>query len=213
MRSDGRPTAQEKREAEASAQRAANGGHTNVEALNQKQVEQGGIAVADAHGEVARPASAGAKVTVACKIGVAWLDIQLCRIEDKFEQNMQGGRTVKEAVRVGQVVRLRGTSYPRGTPPDGFPERPEMVGGAALTRGVDREFWDEWVKQNRLNPIVTNGMVFAHESEQHVRGMALETAAVLSGLEPVNPKGDARAPKSSRSEVTNVETSARSGAI
>ena len=143
---------------------------------------------------------------VACKLGVAYFDIQLCKIEDKFEQNMQGGRMVKEATRIGQVVRLRGTAYPRGTPPEGFPERPEMVGNAALTRGVDKEWFDEWMRQNHLNPLVMNKMIFAHESQDHVVGEARDLSKFLSGLEPVNPKRDARIPRSTRSEIEDVAT-------
>jgi hypothetical protein len=166
--------------------------------------------VADAHGQIARPSSAGAKVTVACKLGLAYLDIQHSRIVTKFEQNMQGGKDIREAERVGQVVRLRGTAYPRGTPPKGFPPPPEIVGGAALNRGIDKEWFDAWLEQNKLNPIVQNKMVFAHESEDHIRGQAAELSKFLSGLEPVNPDGDHRIPKSSRpSEVTELETGQR----
>lgn len=166
--------------------------------------------VADAHGQIARPSSAGAKVTVACKLGIAFFDIQHTRIVTKFEQNMQGGKEIREAERVGQVVRLRGTAYPRGTPPKGFPSPPEIVGGAALNRGIDKDWFDAWLVQNKLNPVVQNRMVFAHESEDHVRGEAAELSKFLSGLEPVNPDGDHRIPKSSRpSEVTELSAGDR----
>lgn len=162
-------------------------------------------AVQDAHGSIATPQIAGAKVTVACKLGVPYFDIQLCKIEDKFEQNMQGGRMVKEASRIGSVVRLRGTAYPRGTPPKGFPPAPEMADGAALTRGVDKDFMDAWLLQNRLNPVVMNQMVFVAETDDAVRGRAKDLAGMLSGLDPVNPDKDRRIPKSTRGEITDVE--------
>lgn len=162
--------------------------------------------VADAHGEIARPSSAGAKVIVACKLGVAYFSIQLCKMETKFEQNMQGGREVKESTRIGEVVRLRGTAYPRGTPPEGFPERPEIVAGAALNYGIDRDWFNEWLKQNHLNPLVMNKMIFAHEKLDGVRGIAKETAGVQSGLEPISPKKDPRITRSTRSEVSDIET-------
>lgn len=166
--------------------------------------------VADAHGKVVRPQTAGAKVIVACKLGVAYYDIQLCRIDDKFEQNMQGGRTVKEATRIGGVVRLRGTAYPRGTPPTGFPERPEMINGAALTRNVDKDWFDAWLEQHKLDPIVQNKLIFAHETYDGIVGESADMSKFLSGLEPVNPSGDVRIPKSSRpSEVTELEAGAR----
>jgi hypothetical protein len=200
-------TAKQKRE-DRLQQQAAEAGQSPVEAINEAAIRNPG-SVSDAHGEIARPSSGGSKVVVGCKLGIAYIDLQLCRIEDKFEQNMQGGRTVKEAVRIGSVVRIRGTAYPRGTPPKGFPSAPEIVGGAALNRGVDAEWWREWEKQNHLNPLVLNKMIFAHESEDAVRGAAREMSGILSGLDPINPESDNRITRSSRSEVTNVEPGTR----
>lgn len=166
--------------------------------------------VAAATGEVAKPQHAGDKVIVACKLGVAYYDIQHSKIVEKFEQNMQGGKTIKEANRVGAVVRLRGTAYPRGTPPQGFPTAPIIVNGAALTMGVDRAWFEEWLDQHKLDPIVMNKMVFAHATLDGVTGEAKDLEAVLSGLDPINPKGDARIPKSSRpGEVLEIEAGQR----
>lgn len=194
----------QQREAEA-AEARKHGVKTEVEKANAAAILRPDLVASD---NVAAPSRSGATVTVALKLGVAYFDIQLCKIEDKFEQNMQGGRTVKEATRVGPKVRLRGTAYPRGTVPDGFPDRPKIVAGAALNPGVDKDFWDAWVEQNRLNPIVVNGMIFAHDSDDHVVGRAKETAEVQSGLEPIDPKNrkDARVPRSTRADITNVET-------
>jgi hypothetical protein len=202
-------TAQEKREARAAkiAAQRAEGAPTETEKLAEAQIKNPG-AVADAHGELATPSRSGNTVTVGCKLGVAYFDIQLCQIVEKTEQSLQGARTVKEAIRVGKVVRLRGTAYPRGTAPDGFPDRPLIVAGAAMNAGVDKEFFDEWMKQNRLNPLVMNNMIFAHESADHVAGFAREHAAERSGLEPLDPKSmgkDPRVPRSTRPEVGNVE--------
>lgn len=196
-------TAKEKRDARDQKLRDE-GAREATEKLNQAAITDPG-AVADAKGAIAIPTSAGAKVVVACKLGVAYFDIQLCKIEDKFEQNMQGGRTVKEATRIGKIVRLRGTSYPRGTPPAGYPGRPEIIDGAALTHGVDKDWFDEWLVQNKLNPIVMNKMVFAHETMDGVRGEAADLSKFLSGLEPIDPARDHRITKSSRSEVTDVQ--------
>ncbi len=162
--------------------------------------------VASAHGETARPSSAGAKVIVACKLGIAFFQLQLCREEEVDEQTQTGVRRVKKWTRTGQIVRIRGTAYPRGTPPEGYPERPFMVDGAALNFGIDKDFWDQWVEQNRLNPVVVNKMIFAHENRAMVEGLAREQKGVLSGLEPINPKNDKRMPKSSRPDVSDVET-------
>jgi hypothetical protein len=144
---------------------------------------------------------------------VAYLDIQLCQIIEKREMSSQGAKDVKEAIRVGNVVRLRGTSFPRGTLPEGFPEKPLIVAGAAMNPGIDKEWFDEWLRQNKLNPLVQNGMIFAHENLDHVTGQAREQIANQSGLEPVDPKKkDPRVPKPSRSEVSEIETGARTAA-
>lgn len=182
---------------------------TELDQLNEKQFKDPGSSPS-AHGTVVREPQRGRTVTVACKLGVAWFNMQLCKIVDKFEQNMQGGRTVKEAIRIGDVVRIRGTAYPRGTPPEGFPAAPLIVAGAAMNPGIDAEFWEQWKAQNHLNPLVVNGMIFAHEKDDHVHGQARERVAELSGLDPVNPKNDVRMPKSPRrGEVSDIESGAR----
>lgn len=187
-------TAKERREARERA---------TVEA-NQEFMKNPG-AVDDAHGEVAAPQSGGAKVTVACKLGVSWLDLQLSRVEQVEEQGLGTVRTVKEGRRFGPVVRIRGTAYPRGTPPEGFPPPPMIVGGAAMNPGIDKDFWNAWVKLNERNPLVMNGMLFAHENEAQVMGRAREEKANLSGLEPLNPKDDARNLKSTRADVEDIK--------
>ena len=187
-------TAKEKREARERA---------NAE-RNQEFIHNPG-SVADAHGEIEKPQSAGAKVTVGCKLGVPYFDLQLSRIVEVEEQGLGSTRIVKQGKRIGGVVRLRGTAYPRGTVPEGFPSPPLIVGGAAMNPGIDKEFWDEWVHQNRLNPLVVNRMVFAHENESHVIGMAREEADNLSGLEPINPKSDPRNLKSTRADLSDIE--------
>ncbi len=162
-----------------------------IQATNMRAILNPG-AVPDAKGSIATPQSAGAKVTVACKLGVPYYDTQLCKIEDKFEQNLQGGRMIKEASRFGEVVRLRGTAYPRGTPPKGFPAPPELLNGAALTRGVDKDWFDEWLRQHARDPIVINKMIFAAETDDALRGQSAELSKFLSGLDPINPEGDVR---------------------
>lgn len=181
---------------------------TAIEEANERQF-QNPIATPNAHGEVMGRPRSGATVTVGCKLGVASYAIQLTRMEEKFEQNMQGGRMVREGTRDGPVVVLRGTAYPRGTPPDGFPAAPLIVGGAAMNPGISKEFWDKWKDQHKLDPLVVNGFIFAHENEDHVVGFAKEHAKELSGLEPLNPKGDPRNPKSTRSEISDVEAGKR----
>ena len=187
-------TAKEKREARERATVQRN-----------QEFMQNPAAVADVHGDIEKPQSSGAKVTVACKLGVALFDLQLSRTMEVEEQGLGTIRTVREGRRVGRVFRIRGTAYPRGTVPEGFPPPPLIIGGAAMNPGVDKDFWDEWVDQNKLNPLVMNGMIFAHESESYVQGKAKEESDNLSGLEPLNSRGDPRNTKSTRADVADVE--------
>jgi len=175
-----------------------------IEAANQAAFQNPGAVAA---GNVTKASSAGEKVVVACKLGVAYYDIYICRKETVSENTQTGPRDiVRFTPQRETTVRLRGTSYPRGTVPDGFPEKPLIVDGAALNFGIDKEFWDTWVEQNKLNPLVMNRMIFADTDPEFVKGLAHDTKAMQSGLEPVNPKKDRRIPKSTRAEISDLET-------
>lgn len=191
-------------EADASAARAA-GVKTPVEIINEAAMKRPDLVTTQS---LITPSRSGAKVTVGCKLGVAYFDIQLSRKERIFEQNMQGGREVDVYARFGPTVRLRGTAYPRGTVPDGFPDKPKIVGGAAMNPGVDKEFWDAWVEQHKLDPLVINGFIFANENDDFVTGQARETVEVTSGLDPLKPddKTDKRIPRSTRTDLADIET-------
>jgi hypothetical protein len=182
--------------------------HEQIEALNQSAIVHPDK-VASAHGEIVKPAGSSQKVTVACKIGVGYFNLQLCKMQEKFEQNPQGGRVVKESVRTGNVVQLRGTAYPAGVVPKGFPDRPEIVHGAALNHGIDEDFMDAWSEQNKLNPIVMNQLVFYHRDPSHVRAKAAELTSQRSGLEPIDPSNDKRITRSTNAGVENVQPGQR----
>lgn len=204
---DGDMTAKEKKAAREKAREQElieKGRQQALAEMNQRAIERPDQ-VGDAHGAVERPGK-GTTVTVALKLGVAYFDIQLCRRETISENTQTGPRDVTKFFRTGNVVRLRGTAYPRGTVPDGFPEKPMIVAGAALNMGVDRAFWEAWVEQNRKNPLVVNKMIFAAEDIGRVKDEARDLADVASGLEPINPKKDRRMPKSTNAAVGQVET-------
>jgi hypothetical protein len=201
-------TAREKREAR-NKQAIEAGAPTEVEKLNQAQFA--GHGAHPASGPML-PQTRTRQYVVGCKLGVASYSIQLSRMVKKFEQNMQGGREVTEAERVGPVVVLRGTAYPRGTVPEGFPPPPIIVDGAALNFGIDADWMDEWLEQHARDPIVLNKLIFAREKEEDARAIAREHSGIRSGLEPLSPKGDPRAPKSNNPAVDNVtEDKARLG--
>lgn len=147
--------------------------------------------------EVAAPAVQGTRessspvVSVACKMGIAWLDLQLCEPRVVQENTQTGARDVTVFQRTGPVVRIRGTAYPRGPIPDGFPERPEMVAGHAVTRNVDRKFWEKWVDQHKHADYVKNGMVFAFSGLDDIKARGRELEKIPSGLEPIERGRDA----------------------
>jgi len=151
-------------------------------------------------------ATAGAKVTVACKLGVAWFDLQLCEERTVMENTQTGPRDVKQYVRTGKIVRVHGTAYPRGTPPIGFPAKPQMLNGYALTPNVDKEFWDQWLSQNAKAPMVVNGLIAAYESVDALRGKTKDHVGQMSGLEPMRPDNDPRLPAPMIKGVAAVQT-------
>ena len=52
-----------------------------------------------------------------------------------------------------------------------------LVGGYALTRGVDAEEWEAWLEANAKSDAVRRGLIFAFESEAAVRHHALTRGA------------------------------------
>lgn len=159
----------------------------------------------NAHGEQLKTGVSGAKCYVGFKVGIAWLDLQLSELVEKDEQTQTGIRRIKEAVRLPGIVRIRGTSYPRGTPPEGFPEKPMIVSGCAITPNVDKDFMRKWLELNAPSPMVLNRMIFIADTEQEAIDIARELAGDLSGFDPVNPKNDPRVPKSANKFVGELE--------
>lgn len=147
--------------------------------------------------------TAGTKIIVASKLPMA-LELQHCV---KRTMQMKNGNTAwKEDVWVksGQIVVINGTSYPNGQLPDGMPDRPQMRSGAALTYGVDKDFFDKWLEQNKDSEMVKNGLIFAAEKGEDVSAEARARVKTLSGLEPLNPEGDRRMPKKINGRVGSI---------
>ena len=156
-------------------------------------------------------ATAGAKVTIACKLPIAWLDLQIYEKRTEMENTQTGPREIPVwRPADGKMVRIRGTSYPRGTPPEGFIDRPTIINGYALTPGVDKDFWEEWKAQNAKAPFVVNGAIVAHETMDGLKGSTKDREKELTGLEPVSRTGDSRMPAPSVKGVENL-TDARPG--
>lgn len=129
-------------------------------------------------------------VTVACKLPHG-LVLRLYDMEDNDEPIMGGGfKTVKRAVQRGdeQVV-LNGYLVPDSADEDAREGR-ERVGGRlgyALTHGVDREFFEEWMKQNASIPAVKNHLIFAAARAADAKDAAKEKRGLRNGFEPIDP--------------------------
>jgi len=121
-------------------------------------------------------------VTVACKTPNGLL-LRNFKMVEHHEMVMGGGRKkTTRAEQVGETVRIHGTAVPFGKTPPCL-----IVGGYALTPGIDAEFFTAWIDANADLDAVKNGLVFAHETESFVADQAKECKGLRSGLEPLNP--------------------------
>ena len=130
-------------------------------------------------------------VTVACKLPNGFL-IRTFNMVATQEMVMGGGvRETKVAERTDhEPVRIYGPAVPFG---QRSPVR--IVAGYALTPRVPFDVWESWLKDNEKSAMVKNGIVFAYERTEDAVAHAKDGRAVRSGMEPVNPDGDPRAPK------------------
>ena len=67
-----------------------------------------------------------------------------------------------------------------------------VAGGFGLTDNVDKEFFDQWMKENAVLEFVQKGLIWAYKSNEGARKRALEEAEKRHGLEPLDPNGDPR---------------------
>jgi hypothetical protein len=121
-------------------------------------------------------------VTVASKLQLG-LQLQLQAPYTVTEEVFGGGvRDKTRYHKTGKTVVIAGCALDRGGPSD-----KHLVGGFALTPGVDKEFWDAWLEQHRDFPPVKNGEIFAYERLATVTGEAKEKASLKTGGEPLDP--------------------------
>lgn len=120
-------------------------------------------------------------VTVACKLPHG-LILQLQRPVKMVEPVLGGGvREYTISQRFGEQVTIFGNRTPFGQQP-----KCTIIGDYALTPGIDKTFFEEWMKQNANHDVVVNELIFAHKSRDHAEGFARENAGRRSGLEPLD---------------------------
>lgn len=118
----------------------------------------------------------GATVSVACKLPHG-LHIQLRKTEKTRDGEISQGH--------GPVVTLKGANHH------------EAIAGHGITHGVDKEFFDAWLKQESGQPFVKNKLVFAQDREASAVAQAKEQAKNETGFEGIDPKkpGDGLKPE------------------
>jgi hypothetical protein len=127
------------------------------------------------------PATGTATVTVACKIPQGFI-LKLFEKKEITEVTLGGSRTVKQFFPTGDEFRLNGSAHAQNEGP-----RCHTVGGFAITDGVPKDFWNQWLDQNRTLPAVQNGMIIAFDSAGKTVGAAKEGRTIKTGLERLNP--------------------------
>lgn len=132
----------------------------------------------------------GEKVTVACNMPHG-LRLRLFEMVDFEEDVMGGGKKVgKIASQIGEDVIINGNSLPFGHIPDY-----RIVAGFALTEGVSKDFFDEWLRQQADLPAVKNGLIFAMPNETEASAKAKDFKGLRSGMERLSQEGDPRMPR------------------
>ena len=128
-------------------------------------------------------------VCVACKVPNG-LILQLFEMADTTEVTPTGHREIKKARLKGEQVKIAG--YSRELMKEA---RAPIANGFALTRGVDADFWEEWLNQNRDADYVRNGLIFAHAQTADTRAHAKELRDVVDNQGPIVPDTDRRLPQ------------------
>jgi hypothetical protein len=138
----------------------------------------------------AKPESAGAKVTVYCKMPNG-LRIRNFEMVSQREQVLGGGtRDFNIAQPVGEDILIWGNRFRIGDP-----QSHRIIGDHGVTEGVDKDSWEKWLSDNKDSALVRNGLVFAAEKRDFGEDEAHDRRDAWSGLGPMLKDGDPRAPR------------------
>lgn len=143
------------------------------------------------------------------------LEIQLCTTRHARETGQFGSVDSVVHVKTGEIHLLRGTAYPSDKPPKGFPKRPDMIeddnGGYAMSK-IPAEFMARWMEENKDTDMVRNRVIIVKDDVDSLIDAAKDQIDVSSGLGPMNPDGDPRAPKPTSTSVQGVKPEQRPAA-
>src|ERR1700752_4012000 len=101
-----------------------------------------------------------ATVSVASKLPMD-LTLRLFRWVKRNELVMGGGsREVRIAEEVPGSKRfiVQGNSWAQNKG-----AHQQIVGGYAITHGIPKDFWEQWLEQNKDSDMIVNHMLFAHQ--------------------------------------------------
>jgi hypothetical protein len=62
----------------------------------------------------------------------------------------------------------------------------QIQNGYAITHGIPKDFWDEWLSQYKEMDIVKNGFIFAHKESNSVTQHTKDMANEASGFERID---------------------------
>jgi hypothetical protein len=137
-----------------------------------------------------KPESAGEKVTVYCSLPNG-MRLRGFRMVKQREQVLGGGtREFEIAEPFGGEVLALGSRFRKGAD-----ATHRVVAGYGVTPGVDKEFWEAWLKANEDRPYVRNGLIFAAKSRDYGDAEAEDRQDTRSGFEPMEKDGDPRSPR------------------
>lgn len=106
----------------------------------------------------------------------------------------------------GREVLVYGNARAIGEDP-----KTRIVFGVAMTSGIPKDLWEQWLHDNRDLPAIQNGLVFACPTVEDVASEARGQRKQLSGLEPLRVDNDPRRPKSTRPEIKDIGFDAEAG--
>lgn len=130
----------------------------------------------------ALPDKRSGMVTVGCKhpSGLV-LEID----ESREEAPTPGANKVKVHYPTGRKVTLNGSNSTHPDSPQVASGR--VVGGYGLTN-VPEDFWSMWTAQHQDFPMLKNGTLFAHPTQDGITTEAANRRTVKNGMEPMDPE-------------------------